>query len=271
MSNSIPTWSKVVVAIIALGGVAGAVYYFNRPASKPATPQSAPTIAQPIATVPTVKYPVPIANPEAKKEPASPLPDLNDSDVSALADLLTLFDHPVVAALIKPEFLIPRIVATVDNLPRQKLNSNALPVRTVPGTLIVDTHDNEVLIAAANSARYDAYVEAFASADIELMLKLYQRWYPLFQQAYRDLGDPNAYFNDRLIEVIDHMLLAPDAPAAIALIKPRSTWEYTDPDLQAASIGHRLLFRIGPTHAARVKSKLIELRSGLIALAAQPQ
>jgi Protein of unknown function (DUF3014) len=271
MSNSIPIWSKVVAAIIALGGVTGGVYYFNRPASKPATPQSATPIAQPITATPAVKYPVPIANPEAQEEPASPLPDLNDSDVSAIADLLTLFDHPAVAALLKPEFLIPRIVATVDNLPREKLNSHALPVKTVPGTFIVDTHDNEVLMATANSARYDAYVDAFANADTGQMLVLYQRWYPLFQQAYRDLGDPNAYFNDRLIEVIDHLLRAPDAPTAIALVKPRSTWEYADPDLQAASIGHRLLFRIGPAHAARVKSKLIELRSGLAALAAKPQ
>lgn len=262
MSNSIPTWTKIAAAVIALGGAAGGIYYVSRQAPMlPAKPAPIANAESPSAAA--VKYPVPAAGPQSDEAAAVALPELYDSDPSAVSDLLTLFNDDAIAAAVKPEFLIPRIVATVDNLPRQKLNGNALPVKPVPGSFAVDVKGNEVFIADVNAARYDAYIAAFANADVEQMLTLYRRWYPLFQQAYRELGDPDVYFNDRLVEVIDHLLQAPDAPPPIALVKPASHWEYANSDLQAASIGHRLLFRIGPVHAGRVKEKLAELRAGL--------
>ena len=39
---------------------------------------------------------------------------------------------------------------------------------------------------------------------------LYRRLYPLFQQAYAELGYPTGHFNDRLVEVVDHLLAAPE-------------------------------------------------------------
>jgi hypothetical protein len=267
MSDSNSNWAKAVGAVLAVAAVGGGVYYFTQPAAPPApAPVSAPINA--VADIPPQKYPVP----EAPAQPEqTPLPDLQDSDPSAIAELLALFGEPAVAALLKPEFLIPRIVATVDNLPRQKLNSHAFPVRTVPGAFLTTADGNSVSIAEANAARYTPYVDAFMAADNAQLLALYQRWYPLFQQAYRELGDPNVHFNDRLVEVIDHMLAAPDAPPPIVLVMPRAVWEYADPALQGASIGHRLMFRIGPAHAARIKAKLLDLRGSLVALATAPE
>ena len=48
------------------------------------------------------------------------------------------------------------------------------------------------------------------------MAVVYERLYPLFQQAYEDLGYPGKYFNDRLVEVIDHLLQTPEAQTAAA-------------------------------------------------------
>jgi hypothetical protein len=262
MSDSIPTWAKAAIGVILFGAVAGGVYYFAEYINKP---PAAPVIAPPIATpepVPTIAHPVA----EAVDPNLPPLPDLQDSDPSALAELIALFQNGTAATLIKPEFLIPRIVTTVDNLPRDRLNSHALPINRVPGDFMTATQGDQVFIADNNTARYTVYVDAFAAADTEAMVKLYQRWYPLFQQAYRELGDPDAYFNDRLVVVIDHMLAAPDADPPVALVKPRSMWEYADPALQSASIGHRLMMRIGPAHAARVKAKLMDLRNGIVAM-----
>ena len=44
----------------------------------------------------------------------------------------------------------------------------------------------------------------------------YVRLYPLFQSAYRELGYPDGYFNDRLVFAIDDLLAAPDADGARA-------------------------------------------------------
>lgn len=273
MSVPIPTWIKATAGVLALGAVGGGAYYFGQ--SKPATVSTAATSPINAAAdpdpAPTIKYPIaPVVTQPAEVD-STPLPDLQDSDASAIAALITLFDDATVATLLKPEFLIPRMVATIDNLPRQRLNSHALPIKRVPGDFIIAASGDEVFIAETNSARYDLYVNAFVVADNAQMLALYRRWYPLFQQAYRELGDPNAYFNNRLVEVIDHMLDAPDAAPPVPVLKPRSMWEYADPNLQSASIGHRLLFRLGPAHAAQVKAKLVELRAGVTALEATPQ
>lgn len=50
----------------------------------------------------------------------------------------------------------------------------------------------------ANAQRYTPYVWAFTHADTDALVGAYTRFYPLFQQAYVELGKPDAYFNDRL-------------------------------------------------------------------------
>jgi hypothetical protein len=267
MSDSIPSWTKAAGVAILFGGVAGGVYYFAEYMNKPA-PAPPPVVAAPEAA-PAIKYPVPVAAEPVPEEP--PLPDLHDSDPTAIAELITLIENEAVATLIKPEFLIPRIVTTVDNLPRDRLNTHAMPIKRVPGDFATANQGDQVFIADSNAARYTPYIDAFAQADSERMLALYQRWYPLFQQAYRELGDPDAYFNDRLVVVIDHMLAAPDAPPPVALVKPKVMWEYASSEQQSASIGHRLMMRIGPAHAARIKAKLMELRAGVTAMEREPE
>ena len=90
---------------------------------------------------------------------------------------------------------------------------------------------------------------------------LYRRLYPQFQKAYEDLGNPEGYFNDRVIEVIDHLLSAPAAPATIALAQPSVYYVFADPALEAESAGRKLLLRMGPGNAARVQAKLREIRA----------
>jgi len=66
-------------------------------------------------------------------------------------------------------------------------------------------------------------VQALRAADAKQLTRVYFHFYPLFQQAYENLGYPSQYFNDRLIEVIDDMLKAPDVQGPIELIQPRSS------------------------------------------------
>jgi hypothetical protein len=40
-------------------------------------------------------------------------------------------------------------------------------------------------------------------------------------------------------------------------------FEYADPALERRSVGQRMLVRMGPEHAARLKSKLREIRTAL--------
>ena len=97
-------------------------------------------------------------------------------------------------------------------------------------------------------------------ADTDATVALYRRLYPQFQKAYEDLGNPDGYFNDRVIEVIDHLLSAPPGPATIALAQPSVYYVFADPALEAESAGRKLLLRMGPGNAARVQAKLKEIR-----------
>jgi DUF3014 family protein len=87
---------------------------------------------------------------------------------------------------------------------------------------------------------------------------------PLFQEAYEDLGHPNAVFNTRLIEVIDHLLQTPDVPGPIRLVQPSVYYRYADPRIEALSSGQKLLIRMGPQNAGVIKSKLREIREELL-------
>ncbi len=94
---------------------------------------------------------------------------------------------------------------------------------------------------------------------------MYARFYPLFQQAYAELGYPNRYFNDRLVEVIDHLLAAPEVQGPVELVRFGPYFEFADPDLEELSAGRKLLVRMGPENAAVIKSKLRELRREIAA------
>ncbi len=60
-----------------------------------------------------------------------------------------------------------------------------------------------------NFTRYKPMVAVIGKLDMRQLAALYVHYYPLFQQAYQELGYPNGYFNDRLVQVIDNLLAAP--------------------------------------------------------------
>ncbi len=94
-----------------------------------------------------------------------------------------------------------------------------------------------LVLGAANFARYAAWIELVDSLDADATAALYKRLYPQFQAAYEDLGNPDKYFNDRVVEVIDHLLSAPEGPATITLVRPNVYYEFADPALESQSAG----------------------------------
>jgi len=102
-----------------------------------------------------------------------------------------------------------------------------------------------------------------SQVDTAELVATYRHYYPLFQQAYRELGYPKGEFNDRLVDAIDDLLEAPQPEPPVALVSPRAMYDYADPDLQDASAGQKIMIRLGPESEARVKVKLRELRRAL--------
>lgn len=242
----------------ALIAAAAAIYYFWQLRVEPQkqAPAPAPQVASRPDSQPRIEHPI---------EPSAtgPLPALSESD-AALHELLAgLFGNATFDQLFRPQDIVRHFVATIDNLPRKTVALRVLPIKPAPGTFRTTGPDGHTIIAADNAARYALYVRALDALDSAKIVALYVRFYPLFQEAYAELGYPSGYFNDRLFEVIDHLLATPDVRPPVALVQPKVMYEYADPELQELSAGQKMLVRMGPENEAKVKAKLRELKKAL--------
>jgi hypothetical protein len=190
-----------------------------------------------------------------------PLPTLDDSDGFFLLETGQVFGADVEDLLLR-DGIIDRFVATVDNLPRKHVPEKIRPVGRL-ATEFVTEGTGPIVLSEDNFRRYDTLVAQVAAADLDDIADMYRRYYPLFQKSYEQLGYPDAYFNDRLIEVIDLMLATPEPTGPIALIQPNVLYEFIDPALEELASGQKLMLRIGPEHAATIKGMLRELRARL--------
>ncbi len=62
------------------------------------------------------------------------------------------------------------------------------------------------------------------------------------------------------MEVIDHLLAAPEVQEPLRLVQPKVLYEYADPRLETLSAGQKILVRVGSENAAKLKAKLREIR-----------
>lgn len=252
--------------LVACGFLAWKYYPREAPAPAPTAAAPAPAQAAP-AGPPPVQFPIEEVPVLPAEEPAEPLPSLANSDAVAWAALAGLLDGQDLAAYLVPEFLVQRLVTTLDNLPRREITRQAYVARPVAGDLVRSEAAGAVYLDAGNFARYDTAVATFEGLDSRRLVSAYVRFYPLLQQAYQEVAPPGRQFNDRLVEVIDHLLAAPEPARPIALVpvEGRPRWAFADPALEQGSLGHKALWRMGPDHATRVKAKLAQLRELLAA------
>ena len=170
----------------------------------------------------------------------------------------------------RPEALVRHIVATVDNLPRRTYAQRLSPVNPVGGLLATTGKDEGLVLAPENAARYAPWVQLVEKLDARRVVAIYVHYYPLFQQAYVELGYPQGYFNNRLVQVIDHLLAAPAVEGPVRLVVRHVLPEFADPALESESAGRKILFRMGPANAAVVKAKLLAIRAGTHRAHAEP-
>ena len=215
----------------------------------------------------------PVAPPDEQAlpgdEPPPPLPPLAESDTPVTAELGSVFGESLGDALAS-EALIEKFVATIDNLPRDKLAERLRPLGRVPGRFETadGTAADRYTVSPENERRYDYLVSTFVAAPTDQVVALYRRYYPLMQESYESLGYPDAYFNDRMVEVIDHLLATPEPAGIPELVRPHVLFQYADPDLEALSSGQKQMLRLGPGQRADVKDKLREIRAALVEPAA---
>lgn len=267
-------WGLVVLVLVVLAGAGGAWWWWQAqaPVVTPAVVSAPPVAAAP----PALPASEPASGPQNPVETLAPpeatLPALAGSDdhvARALGELLGARD---IAAFLQMDGLVRRVVATVDNLGREHAPARLWPVHPTPERFVVVGGGPVQTIGLDNAARYGALVRWIESVNMERAVALYARLYPLFQQAYEELGYPGRYFNDRLVAVIDHLLQAPEpaSPVAVKLtevkgdvpsLRPWVRYEFADPQLQSLSSGQKIMVRVGLENERRLKARLKALRT----------
>lgn len=257
-------WIAASVAVVGLA-IGAVIYRDSWWKDKPPPPPPAKTapVVSPAPVAPAVPEPA-VKHPLPEPERPQPLPSLNESDEPVKNTLAELIGQESIERFIFTKDLVRHVVVTIDNLPNEEVAERIRPIRPTPGKFAVAGSEEAPVLDPANYERYKSMVQLLGSTDTQLLVTTYTRYYPLFQEAYESLGHPPQYFNDRLIEVIDHLLTTPDVQGQIALVQPRVKYEFADPKLEALSAGQKALIRMGAANAAVVKAKLRELRGALI-------
>lgn len=262
---------RIAIAItVVLLLAAGAWWYFSRtpaamepaPVPEDAGPVASGEIVQAEPAPPVVANPLELP-PEEQAAPAAQV----DPDEAARSALVEVFG-PDISQWLMPDRLARRLVATLDNLGRNGKVEVLRPVRAPREPFVVTREpldpvvgSERITLSADNFRRYDAAVALLARVDASQAAAVYKRLYPRLQQAWEDLGFPDLYFNDRVVEVIDHLLATPEPDGPVLLEQPKVLYLFADRDLESRTAGQKLLLRIGPEHARVVKQKLREFRA----------
>jgi hypothetical protein len=286
-------WFAVAVVLLVLAGLY--YWYQIRPAARDPAPVAAVLPPPPAQTVPPVLPSLPSA-PEYPLQPESEAaPDPAPVAPTAAAGSAAYFKQ-LLAALLGPSPLLDslqlddfarRVVATVDNLPSRHVAPMLWPLERSPGQLVLTEEQGRKLLTSENAQRYRPLVQALQAVDTAQAVQLYRRIYPLLQSAYEELGYPGRYFNDRLVQVIDHLLATPDLPDPIAVqlpavnpaaetqatepqpppLQPWVRYEFADSQLEKLSAGQKIMLRVGARNRADLKAKLREIRAAITAFA----
>ena len=248
-----------------------AVYYFStRPTWSPPP--------EPVSTLQTEEpqEKKPVEHPINKIEPSpsavaqenilnKPLPEVGQSDKLMTGVLSKLFQKQDVDRFFIIDHFVERFVTMVDSLTSSQLPQTHRAVTSPPGVFIVDESSGQLFTTANNHQRYEPLIKSLEALNHHDLIAVYVQLYPLFQKAYNQLGYPDAYFNDRVVEVIDHLLATPKVSEPIELVRPKYYYQFANPQLESLSSGQKILLRMGPENAARLTALLKDYRNALTA------
>lgn len=261
----------VIMAVLVALVAAVVIYLYLDSGSELAPPASLPTstpISDP-APQPSPQPALPTPVYEAPKPAVvEPLPGLNESDASVLAALQGLSTQTLRFAV--PKEILRKFVRAVNAIEEGKVVHEYRPIVSPAPALAVTSvreatadQPEQFKLSAENYQRYDNYITLLAMLDTEAVVALYQRFYPLLEEAYAEMGLKKGNFHSVMIGAIDNLLAAPIVEGDILLVRPKVFYQYADPALEQLPSTHRLMLRMGPENTRSFQASLKSLRLAL--------
>ena len=264
------------ILAVVLGLGIGAYFLFLRPPTQPTVPSAETPLPTPAPAAPTTTEALPAtppagttAAPTPTRIPAVPtlqatLPELADSDVEVREHLRALLGDGPLAAWFKQDSLLQRIAVLIAGLARGEFSLETLLLAPPAGGFQVDIRDGKTYVSPRNYARYNTMVGLVDGLDVTALAEFFQRYRPLLEAAYGELGQPPEQLDAALLGAIDLLLETPELATPPALAQESVAYTYADPALEGLSEAQKQLLRMGPEHARTLKVKLNALRTALL-------
>lgn len=227
----------------------------------PSRPEPLPPSPQTQATPP--ETPAPAAEPEPEPV-AEPLPSLDDSDSYVREELTGMERGPQLLRYLAGEQILRRFVIFVDNV-----RSGSIPEQEVPflrdlGQLrLREQGEDQFLMEVDSYARFTPLLDSLLGMEDRQALALYHALYPLLQEAYAEIGYPRVDFTDTLLAAIDGVLDAELPEGPFLLTRPSVMYLFANEEIERLNDVQKLLLRMGPDNAQRLRERLRQLRSSL--------
>jgi hypothetical protein len=239
-------WRLLVLALVVVAAALGGYFvYQRRQASASAGPAEAPAASTSPAS--------PLGAPAAAVE----VPPLDQSDAFVRELIAKLSSDPRLLAWLASDGLIRTFTVVVANVAAGETPARLLPMMRPLSGFRVTTRGDGVFVDPRGYERYTAIADAAASLDPAGSAQLYATLKPRIEEAYRDLGYPDASFDRTLERAIVVLLSTPvsDTPARL-MATGGTDYAYADARLEGLSAAQKQLLRTGPQNARVIQDAL---------------
>jgi len=244
-----------IILVTLFLAAAGGGWLWHRSHAAQAAPTEAPMF-------PAVADP---STPSAQAPTSRPadLPELDASDAFVRNLVSGLSARPQLASWLATDGLVHRFVLAVVDVAYGRSPGSPLAFLSPERPFRAQVSDGRLVVDPSSYHRYDALAVTFASLDTEGTARLYNRLYPLMDDAYRTLGLGDASFQETLARAFGRMLAVrfPETPPELA--HPTVAYIYADEALENLSPAEKDFLRLGPDNGRRIQAKLTELAAAM--------
>ena len=205
---------------------------------------------------PTEDKPAAKAPEEEKLPPLDKIPSsLTDSDIGLIQAAKNI--APKLVAWMTPDQQVRKWVFMVDNIADGNFPIQNRPLAyDVDKFQVIETDNTEVFyLSEKNYQRAEQLINVITQVPAKELVRYYQHWLPLLNDAYDELGREDN-FQDRLLQAIDNILAIEPLNKDIELKQPSVFYVYADKNLEQVDKLNKFFWRLGSANTKKVQSYL---------------
>lgn len=244
-----PMWPKLLAALLLVAvATTGYVVFRGRQAQPAAgTVEDGGSVTAPPAA--------PVADADEVA-----LPPLGETDAIVRELASQLSAHPSLAAWLATDNLIRTFTVVVSNIASGEVASGHVPVLRPGGPFRVEERGEALVIDPRSYDRYATLAAAAASVDPAGAARVYRRLKPRIDDAYRELGYPQASFDQALARAVARLLETPIPTGPVRVHEVgANAFQFEDLRLETLEPAQKQLIRFGPDHARVVQQALRDI------------